>query len=680
MKHPSLPYIQRFLLIVVLLFAPFFGISAESPDDPFLSEQWYLDAINAPEAWEITTGSSEVIVAVLDAGFDLDHPELVNQYWRNTGEIPGNGKDDDGNGYEDDVQGWDFVDSDPLPVPDLGTKFNDTIISHGTVIAGIIGAQANNAEGIQGINHAVSIMPLRILDAKGAGSTSDVRQAIVYAVQNGAQVINLSFTSDKPDERLRQTIEWAVDQGVVIVSAVGNGNRNIDQKPTYPACFDVLTGRDLVLGVTATDKENHKATFSNFGASCTDVSAPGTNIFGTVYHDPSNLLTSTAYSSPWEGSSIAAPMVSASVALLKSRFPSLTPEQVHLSIKLSVSPVNESSIEARKQLGAGLLNAAGALEAAKVFAREGGVPVSQTAAHSHSFVVAEGKGHEPIVKRMNARGDVLASFLAYHKNFRGGVSVAVGDVNGDGIEEIVTGAKKGGGPQVRIFDLDGNARFQFFADDPSDRRGISVGVADTNGDGIAEIFVTPEGRGTGEVSIFNEVGQLQGLIRPFGREEGVIRLTFGNMDEDPEDELITTWSNNPKPAVRVLDGNGRYVREFPLEKEFVQASLAAGDRDGDGLDEIFFTTPRGLDPRVRVYSSLGEAEHLWTVFSTRMRAGLNTCVGDIDQNGRSELYVTALAGGGPHVQIYDMEGSIIGSFFAFDSSHRSGASCAIWNP
>lgn len=683
MRFTLFSKIGPFFMIPLFVFGDVFSVLAVTLNDPFLADQWYLNTIHAPKAWQQTTGSSELIVAVLDAGFDLDHPDLAGQFWKNPDEIPGNKKDDDRNGFEDDVVGWDFVDSDPDPSPftsPLATTentFNDTVISHGTMIAGIIGAIANNNEGIVGINHHVSIMPLRILNEQGLGSSIDVRQAIIYAVQNGAQVINLSFTSDKVDERLLQTIEWAFDQGVVIVSAVGNGGHDLNIKPTYPACFDQLTGREMILGVAATDRNDKKATFSNFGSKCTDVSAPGTNIFGTVYHDPSHLFTSTAYSSPWEGTSIAAPMVSATAALLKGFYPLLTPEQIMLAIKLSVDPVKESSVIAREQLGSGRLNVLGALNAAKVFARAGSGSHSKLTSHSKSFVVAEGRGSEPIVRRVNAKGEVLAEFFAYNRNFRGGISVAVGDVNGDGKEEIVTGAKSGGGPQVRVFDLDGNVLSQFFADDPSDRHGILVAVADTNGDGTSELYITPERTGTGEVKVFNQYGQLQGLIRPFGRQTGLIRLAFGNMDEDPEVELITTWSENPQAAVRVLDGNGRYVREFSISKSMAQASLSSGDINGDGLDEILLSSARGSSPNTEIYSSLGNKERFFSSFSPFMRAGVQTCVGDIDQNGRAEVYAVPLFGGGPQVQIFDVSGVLIGSFFTFDSNHRFGMSCAM---
>ena len=670
-------FASSFLPIFLLCFLIVLPVFAQIPDDPYLFEQWYLDAIHAPAAWEETTGSPDVIVAVLDAGFDLDHPDLVGQYWQNTRELVGNNKDDDNNGFEDDTYGWDFVDGDPMPEPQLGETFNDTVASHGTVIAGIIAATAENDEGITGIAPRVKIMPLRILDENGSGSTSEVRQAIVYAVRNGAQVINLSFTSDRHDPRLQEAIEWAVAQGVVVVTAVGNGGRDLQEKPSYPACFDLHVGYDLVLSVAASDRAGRKASFSNFGAGCTDVVASGTNVFGAVYHDPSRPFTATAYGSPWEGTSIAAPMVTGAVALIKSRYPLLTPAQVHLAVKLSVDPVLEVSVEARKQLGAGRLHVARALEAARVFAREGVRGGTRGAEHSRSFVVAQGRGSEPLVRRFDARGREVSSFLAYHRRFRGGVSVAVGDVDGDGKEEIVTGARAGGGPQVRVFDVDGRVRWQFFADDPSDRGGIQVGVGDTDGDGAGEIFVTPERGGTGEIRVFNRLGHLQGLIRPFGFVDGTLRLAFGNMDDDPEDELLVSWSGDTRAQVRVMDRSGRYLRDLPVSSSLIGAEIASADVDGDGMDEVIVAATRGRPPAIEVYSPQGAFEKFITAFAANMRTGLDICAGDIDQNGRAELYAVPLAGGGPQVQMMEGNGQSLGSFFAFETTSRSGLSCAI---
>ena len=646
--------------------------------DPFFGEQWYLKKISAVQAWDQTLGSSDVIVAVLDAGFDLNHPDLVDRYWVNKKEIPGNKKDDDGNGYEDDVHGWNFVEDNPDPSPIVGEKFDDTVVSHGTVLAGIIAAQMDNNEGIAGIAPGVSIMPLRILNEKGAGSTYDVRRAIVYAVDNGAQVINLSFVSDKSDEHLRDTIQWAYDQGVVIVAAVGNGNKDLRSSPTYPACDQSKGGEDIVIGVAATDRDDKKASFSNFGVNCTDISAPGTNIFAAVYHDSANILTSTTYGSPWEGTSIAAPIVTGAVALLKSAYPSLTPEQVRLALLLSVDPIKETSVDGRRQMGAGRLNVARALSSAKPFASGSGIAAKNKVIHSGTVVVAEGRGAEPRIKRLNKAGTEVNSFLAYNANFRGGVSVTVADVTGDGKEEIITGAGQGGGPQVRVFDVNGKLLSQFFAYDPSDRNGIVVVAGDTNGDGTAEILVSPERGGTGEIRIFNRVGQLQGLLRPFGRQTTPVRVAFGNMDEDPQRELLFTLIDQTKPVLRILDTDGRYVREFPLPDSLKNAAFAAGDMDGDGKDDILFGASAGRIPSISVYSPLGQSKQFFIAYSPKFRGGLSVCVGDIDQNGRKEIYAAPGLNGGPQIRVFEGGGVVLSSFFAFHESNRYGATCAIF--
>src|SRR3989339_331967 len=358
-----------FLLFLLIFLLNPFSLLAREVTDRFRGDLWYLDQISAPKAWDIETGSEQTIVAVLDAGFDLDHEDLVGQYWSNADEIYGDGIDNDANGYEDDIQGWDFVDNDSDPSPDITEDFNDTVVSHGTVISGIIGATANNGLGIAGINWDISIMPLRVLGEQGAGSTANVRRAIRYAVENGADVINLSFTFSQPDDILAQTIEWAYEQGVVVVAAVGNGNIDTDIQPIYPACFDQQLGVNAVIGVASTDQNDQKASFSNFGTKCTDLSAPGVDIFAAVYHDLASTVFVTSYASPWEGTSLSAPMVSASAAVLRSAYPTLTPDQIRNALKLSVDPIKESSLEARKQLGAGRLNLSRAVEYASVFVK-----------------------------------------------------------------------------------------------------------------------------------------------------------------------------------------------------------------------------------------------------------------------------------------------------------------------
>ena len=407
MRYVDLNFFFKNVVILGFLFSFLlnpFSLLAREVTDRFRGELWYLDQISAPQAWDRETGSEQTIVAVLDAGFDLKHEDLMDQYWSNIDEIYGDGIDNDANGYEDDIQGWDFVDNDPDPSPVIHAQTNDTVTSHGTVISGIIGATANNGLGIAGMNWDVSIMPLRVLNEQGSGSTIAVRHAIEYAVENGADVINLSFTFTQPDDRLAQTIKWAYEQGVVVVAAVGNGNVDMDHDLVYPACFDEALGINAVIGVASTNRTDQKADFSNFGVNCTDISAPGVDIFAAVYHDNTALSFITSYASPWEGTSLSAPMISGAAALLRSAYPTLTPDQIRNALKLSVDPVKESSLEARKQLGAGRLNLSRALEYASVFVKgvSSGSLLTSTVS-SRSFVVAQGQGSSPVVRRINSR-------------------------------------------------------------------------------------------------------------------------------------------------------------------------------------------------------------------------------------------------------------------------------------
>src|SRR3989338_8135876 len=187
------------ILITFLLLTIAIPAYAFTPNDFYFSRQWYLPKIGAVEAWDKTTGPPDVIVAVLDTGFDLDHPDIAPNLWTNQGEIGSDGKDNDGNGFVDDLRGYDFVDDDGLPLPDQTPPLDVSAIAHGTIIAGIIGAVGNNTEGIAGINWNVRLMSVRILNNVGSGSSFDARDAILYAVKNGADVINLSFTGFEID-------------------------------------------------------------------------------------------------------------------------------------------------------------------------------------------------------------------------------------------------------------------------------------------------------------------------------------------------------------------------------------------------------------------------------------------------------------------------------------------------
>ncbi len=356
---------KRVLVIIVLLVFPLPALALET-NDPYVGEQWYLEQIHAPTAWDTETGSRAVIVAVIDAGVDIDHPDLAANIWRNTQEVPENGKDDNENGYIDDVYGWDFVQNDNDPSPDVGPMADEEAAAHGSLVAGLIGAFGNNAEGVTGVAWQVRIMPLRALNSSGSGSSYEVSEAIAYAVDNGADVINLSFSGPDADQLLSQAVKDAYEAGVVVVSALGNENTDTDVSAVYPSCYRTVDD-DWIIGVASTNTVDEKALFSNYGETCADIAAPGVNIFGVSVDEPEAGFD-VLYAGGWTGTSMSSPLVAGASALILSAYPNLTPDQVRIALQLGVDPVFGLY---RGEIGTGRLNVARALEVAGALAIAG---------------------------------------------------------------------------------------------------------------------------------------------------------------------------------------------------------------------------------------------------------------------------------------------------------------------
>ncbi|MDA1024584.1 MAG: S8 family peptidase, partial [bacterium] len=371
MSHATILSTMRFLsfAIIGILLLPHwaFARTSDDPDQEFL---WHLEQINAPDAWDVSTGSSDVIVAVIDAGVDHNHEDLSDNFWVNEGEIAGNGIDDEGNGYIDDTYGWDFVHEDNTPIPVTGSGSDFPSITHGTIIAGLIGAVGDNQQGIVGVNWDVQIMVLRALNHVGIGDSRDVARAIEYAAQNDADIINLSLAGDANDPALRDAIQEAYNAGITVIVAVGNEDRDTDRFPSYPSCFEGDDGEDIVIGVASSDLWDDKSDFSNYGEDCVDISAPGERIYSTQYDNASKGFTD-AYGGFWGGTSFAAPVVSGAAALLLSAYPDLDPDDVRIILQLSADPLDASS-EYDGKLGTGRLNLAAALELAASFSEVAG--------------------------------------------------------------------------------------------------------------------------------------------------------------------------------------------------------------------------------------------------------------------------------------------------------------------
>ncbi len=284
-----------------------------TPSDPGWASQYGPARIQAPQAWDIITGSITVTIAVIDTGVDLNHPDLASKIWTNPGETGGgkeaNSVDDDGDGYVDDWRGWDFVNTDNNPQDDHG---------HGTHVSGIAAAVTDNGLGIAGMAWGARIMPLKILDSSGNGSDSDVATAMIWATDHGANIINLSLGGAAPASVIEAAVNYAYSHGVTVVAAAGNSGA---WGVLYPAAYL------RAIAVAATDNNDNHAWFSSYGSQV-DLAAPGVGIYST-YWTPGSGSTYTTLS----GTSMSTPHVAGVAALLASLPQFNTPDKIRLALE-----------------------------------------------------------------------------------------------------------------------------------------------------------------------------------------------------------------------------------------------------------------------------------------------------------------------------------------------------------
>lgn len=277
-----------------------------------LAQQWALAdpaAIGAQEAWTQSTGAG-VLVAILDSGIQVGHPDLAANVWSNPGEIPANGRDDDANGIIDDVHGANMFDM-------TGTVDDDN--GHGTHVAGIVAARHGNAIGGSGLAPDATIMPVKVLDAQMAGTTDTLARGIRYAVDEGARILNVSVNSDSDTQSVSDAVHYAAQHGAIVVASAGNNDRDIDVLPSYPASL----GDAAVVSVAADTERGLLWQLSNTGLLSVDLAAPGEHIASTT--------RGSGYQSR-TGTSAAAPFVSASLALLAAARPDLSPGALRSAI------------------------------------------------------------------------------------------------------------------------------------------------------------------------------------------------------------------------------------------------------------------------------------------------------------------------------------------------------------
>jgi subtilisin family serine protease len=304
------------------------------PNDPMMDKLWgmqnlgQLDSsktagvagvdVNAEKAWDLTTGSRDVLVAVIDTGINYNHPDLKDNAWVNEAEANGlAGVDDDKNGVIDDIHGYNAIDDSGDPMDDHG---------HGSHCSGTIGASGNDGKGIVGVAWNVRIMGAKFLDRNGSGTLEAAIKAIDYATKMGARIMSNSWGGGGRSETLAQAIQRANEANALFIAAAGNESNNNDASPSYPATYDIPN----VLAVAAINNRGIIAPFSNFGKKTVHVGAPGVNVFSSTLE--------SKYDS-WSGTSMATPHVSGVAALLASYEPTLTNIQMKQRLIATAKPL-----------------------------------------------------------------------------------------------------------------------------------------------------------------------------------------------------------------------------------------------------------------------------------------------------------------------------------------------------
>lgn len=309
-----------------------------TPNDYSASEQYYLDIINATQAWDIERGDGSVIIAVVDNGVRTTHSDLAGNLWVNTGEIPGNSFDDDLNGYTDDYHGADVADGDGNPNP----PNSPNTFTHGTHVAGLAGAQSNNGNGIASLAYDVRIMCVKASPDNSDGQTLTASyEGVDYAIAEGADIINMSFGGATNAATWNILLNQAAMNDVILIASAGNDN---NQDPSYPAAYS------QVISVAATDQNDNKAGFSNYNNNV-DFCAPGVSMKSTFSFNDNDYGNLT-------GTSMSAPLVSSLAALLKSLNPNFTATQVRNFIANGCETfpdMNNPTFQGK--LGAGRINA-----------------------------------------------------------------------------------------------------------------------------------------------------------------------------------------------------------------------------------------------------------------------------------------------------------------------------------
>jgi len=602
------------------------------PSDYYYNNQWYLKRIRADKAWLNFNESPDIVIAVIDSGAMTNHPDLKDNIWKNNFEIAGNNKDDDRNGYIDDINGWDFVNNVSDPSPKFKTGFTETGVVHGTVIAGIISASGNNNLGVTGVTWKSQLMILKALDDQGKTDTAKIVRALNYAIDNKANIINLSFIGPSYSRSVEDAIRRAYDAGIIVVAAGGNElsqghGQDLDQKPMYPVCHDGNNGENMVIGVAATDPQDRKTSFSGFG-KCIDIAAPGLSIYSTSVFSPTHNgqghFYDNYYDGYWSGTSLAVPMVSASLALIQQSNPGLKPKEVIQLLLANTDNINSLNDEYSKRLGTGRLNLNNAIYSSLT-------SIKKTAVN---LLLLQANGQVEIVNQQNK---LITSFKVAGLNQN--AQIASGDLNNDSQMEIIIVS----GNKIKIYDRTGQFLKEMIAYDGPLIPKLSLAVGDVNNDGAEEIVIAPASPGRGnEIRIFSWQWALIKKFPAFANNfSGGVNLAVGDTNSNGSAEIIVSPASKGGPQVRIFNFQGRLLTQFfaadkNLRGNF-QIEVASVYNSIKRESKIIFKPGPGFGRYLSLFDNNGNLKRRFAVDSPTNSNDILLTSADINHDGKADL-------------------------------------------
>lgn len=652
------------------------GVLAYEPNDFSYSNQWYLKRIFAPEGWGMIKESPAAIVAVIDTGVDISHPDLADNIWVNEEEIPGNKKDDDKNGYVDDVNGWDFVNNSPDPAPKFKTGFTEMGINHGTIVAGVLAAQGNNDIGVSGVAWKLKVMPLKALDDAGRAQPDKIVKAINYAINQRANIINLSFTGTAYSSALEQAIRRAVSKNIIVVAAGGNDvagglGQSLDKKPLYPVCHDGKAGENLVIGVGASGPLDEKAPLSGYGR-CLDIVAPGVSIFSTAVYAPhkngNNKFFDTAYDGYWSGTSFAVPMVSATLALMMQVNPSLRPKELVGLLKASADNIDSVNQKFIGKLGAGRLDVFSSLQAAEATLAREKVSILL-------FNDSENKGQ---IKQVTTKGVVKAKFSTFANV---NINAVSGDFNGDGQMEIAVAPQGAYQSEVRIYRLDGKLLNKFLAFENKYTGGVNLASADVDGNGLEELVIAPAGSRRPEIKIMNKNFKLRTswLAYPANFTGGV-NISAADLTGDGKAEIVTAPAAGSGAQIKIFSSGGKLLGQFwAYEPELKGGFKIAAFSPYSSLSfnpQIAVAAGKNMLPYVKIFTPDGRLANSFMAYDFNFDKGVNIAGADMDNDGQAEIITGTASGETPLLSLFKQDGTLIKSYYSDKKTLNLGVDVA----